>query len=197
MNARAISLAAGALVVTAGVSQAACDASPPRRTESSEANRAKAVAGPCAAASFRQFDFFVGDWDVYDAADPATIVARNTVTVVLDGCALLEVHRQNDGLHGESFSAYDAGRRVWHQSWFTNRGGVLLLDGGLDGDRMVLTGTERAADGSSSLLRGTWSREPDGVRQTAERSRDGGKTWTPAWDLRFRPHAQGSSEKGS
>jgi hypothetical protein len=148
----------------------------------------KQTARPCSDPAFRQFDFFVGDWDVYDAAEPSTVVARNTVTSVLDGCALLEVHKQTDGLHGESFSAYDAGRRVWHQSWFTNRGGVLLLDGGLQGDRMVLTGTDRAADGTSSLLRGTWSRDGDGVRQIAERSRDAGKTWTAAWDLRFRPH---------
>jgi hypothetical protein len=159
----------------------------PASSGSSQAD-ARPTARQCSDLAFRQFDFFVGDWDVYDAAEPTAIVARNTVTVVLDGCALLEVHKQTDGLHGESFSAYDAGRHVWHQSWFTNRGSVLLLDGELRGDRMVLTGTDRAADGTSSLLRGTWSREGEGVRQVAERSRDGGKTWAPAWDLRFRPH---------
>ncbi len=162
--------------------------SPASTPSGSPQAEARPTAPQCSDSTFRQFDFFVGDWDVYDAADPRTIVARNTVTIVLDGCALLEIHKQTDGLHGESFSAYDVGRHVWHQSWFTNRGSVLLLDGGLQRDRMVLTGTERAADGTSSLLRGTWSREGDGVRQVAERSRDGGKTWTPAWDLLFRPH---------
>jgi hypothetical protein len=53
---------------------------------------------------------------------------------------------------------------------------------------MVLTGTERAPDGTASLLRGTWWRDGDAVRERAERSRDGGVTWTPVFDIEFRPH---------
>lgn len=144
----------------------------------------------CTAAEFRQFDFFAGDWDTYDVAAPSKIVARTRVTIILGGCVLHEVYQQTDGLTGESFSIYDASRRVWHQSWVTNRGVLLLLDGGLDGGRMVLTGTEKAADGTSSLLRGIWVREASAVRETAERSSDGGKTWKPVFDIRFRRHSQ-------
>jgi hypothetical protein len=142
----------------------------------------------CAAPEFRQFDFFVGDWDTYDVADSSKIVARNRVTSVLGGCALREVYEQGDGLLGESLSLYDASRRRWHQSWFTNRGGLLLLDGGLEGDRIVLTGEEKAADGTSSLLRAIWRPEGTAVRETAERSTDGGRTWAPVFDIVFRPH---------
>ena len=53
---------------------------------------------------------------------------------------------------------------------------------------MVLTGPERAADGTPSLLRCTWRPETGAVRETAERSRDGGKTWTLVFDMRFRLH---------
>jgi hypothetical protein len=91
----------------------------------------------CAAPEFRQFDFFAGDWDTYDVADPSKLVARNRVTVVLDGCAVREVYEQGDGLIGESLRIYDASRRRWHQSWVTNRGSLLLLNGGLEGERMV------------------------------------------------------------
>jgi hypothetical protein len=146
----------------------------------------------CAAAEFRQFDFFAGDWDTYDVTDSTKIVARNRATVILDGCVLHEVYHQTDGLVGESFSLYDASRGGWHQSWVTNRGALLLLDGRLDGDRMVLTGTEKAKDGTSSLLRGIWRREGPGVRETAERSIDGGKTWKPVFDIRFRKHGRSS-----
>jgi hypothetical protein len=86
----------------------------------------------CATPEFRQFDFFAGDWDTYDVTDPSKVVARNRVTVVLGGCALREVYEQNDGLVGESLSIYDASLRRWHQSWVTNRGGLLLLNGGLE-----------------------------------------------------------------
>jgi hypothetical protein len=146
-------------------------------------------AASCAGPEFRQFDFFLGDWDTYDVADSTKIVARNRVTSILDGCVVRELYEQTDGLVGESFSLYDASRRRWHQSWVTNRGSLLLLEGGLEGDRMVLTAAERASDGTSSLLRGIWRRTGSGVRETAERSTDGGKTWKPVFDILFRKHA--------
>jgi hypothetical protein len=146
----------------------------------------------CAAPEFRQFDFFAGDWDTYDVTDPSKVVARNRVTVVLDGCAVREVYQQDDGLVGESLSIYDASRRGWHQSWVTNRGGLLLLNGGMEGKRMVLTGPDRAADGTPSLLRGIWWKDGADVRERALRSADGGKTWTPVFDIVFRPHRQPS-----
>ena len=130
----------------------------------------------CATPEFRQFDFFAGDWDTYDVTDPSKVVARNRVTVVLDGCAVREVYEQDDGLVGESLSIYDASLRRWHQSWVTNRGGLLLLNGGLEGKRMVLTGPDRAADGTPSLLRGIWWRDGADVREQAERSANGGRT---------------------
>jgi hypothetical protein len=89
---------------------------------------------------------------------------------------------------GRVFIAYDAGRRVWHESWVTNRGQLLLLDGGIRDDRMVLTGAEHAADGTTSQVRAVWWREGDSVRERAERSRDGWKTWAPVFDIVFRRH---------
>jgi hypothetical protein len=142
----------------------------------------------CATPAYRQFDFFAGDWDTYDVAAPSKLVARNKVTLILGGCVVHEVYRQTDGLVGESFSLYDTSRGGWHQSWVTNRGSLLLLDGGLDGDRMALTATEKSSDGTTSLLRGVWRREGTAVRETAERSTDGGKSWTPVFDIVFRPH---------
>jgi hypothetical protein len=151
------------------------------------------VAPQCARAEFRQFDFWAGDWDTYDVTAPSTLIARNKVTRILGGCVLHEVYEQTDGLVGESYSIYDASRGVWHQSWVTNRGGLLLLDGRREGDRLVLTGSEQGAAGASSLLRVTWWVEGAGVRETAERSTDGGKSWKPVFDILFRPHAGGTA----
>jgi hypothetical protein len=143
---------------------------------------------PCAGPEFRQFDFWLGDWDTYEVADTSKVVARNRVTSILGGCVLREAYEQNDGLVGESYSLWDEARGVWHQSWVTNRGTLLLLDGRLDHGRMVLTGSEKATDGTASLLRGIWWVEGRDVRERAERSTDGGKTWVPVFDIVFRPH---------
>ena len=142
----------------------------------------------CSAPAYRQFDFFVGDWDTYDVQAQDKVVARNTVKVILDGCVIHEDYRQNDGLHGESYSLYDAARKVWHQSWVTNRGDLLLLDGGLQDNRMVFEGVERKAGKPDALVRAAWYRQGDGVRETAERSLDGGKTWKIEFDIVFKPH---------
>lgn len=144
-------------------------------------------AAPCAGPEFRQFDFWLGDWDTYEMADTSKVVARNRVTSILGGCVLREVYEQNDGLVGESYSLWDAARGVWHQSWVTNRGTLLLLDGRLEAGRMVLTGSEKTAEGTASLLRGIWWVEGKDVREKAERSTDGGKSWTPVFDIVFRP----------
>ncbi len=97
------------------------------------------VAAPCTDAAHHQFDFFAGDWDTYDVGDTVHVTARKRVTPMVGGCALREVYEQGDGLVGESFSTYDAVRGVWHQSWVTNRGSLLLMNGRLEHGRMVLT----------------------------------------------------------
>jgi hypothetical protein len=184
-----VALAASTIALTAGVGQMRVPATA-RVTPMVRVTPTPPPPASCATPEFRQFDFFAGDWDTYDVADPSKVVARNRVTIVLDRCAVREVYQQNDGLVGESLSIYDATRRGWHQSWVTNRGSLLLLNGGLEGERMVLTGPDRAADGMPSLLRGIWWKEGINVREQAVRSVDGGKTWTPVFDIVFRPHRE-------
>jgi len=143
----------------------------------------------CAAPEYRQFDFWIGDWDAFDIDNPRTVVARTRVDRILDGCVLLEDYQGANGSHGESFSIYDASRKVWHQSWVTNRGKLLVIEGGVEAGAMVLSGADRQADGKRRLVRGTWKPLSGGVRETAVTSIDGGKTWQPWFDLIFRPHA--------
>lgn len=68
----------------------------------------------CAGPEYRQFDFWVGDWDAFDVDNPDKVVARNHVDRILDGCVLLEDYQGANGSHGQSFTIYDASRKVWH-----------------------------------------------------------------------------------
>jgi len=154
--------------------------------QAAKANSTKNTA--CTAPEYRQFDFWLGDWDAFEVNAPDKVVARNHVDSILDGCVIREVYEQNDGLVGQSFTVYDVARKVWHQSWVTNRGQLLAVEGGRQGERMVLIGVDRTKDGKSRQLRGIWMRVPGGVRETAETSGDGGKTWQPLFDIAFRPH---------
>jgi hypothetical protein len=143
---------------------------------------------PCATAEHRQFDFWIGDWDAFEVGDATTKSARTRVELLLDGCVLHEIYDDANGLHGESLNIYDTSRKVWHQSWVTNRGQLLIIEGKMQGGEIALEGEDRTADGKPRKVRGTWKPVDGGVRETAVTSTDGGKTWKPWFDMVLRPH---------
>lgn len=147
------------------------------------------AAKPCSDAEHHAFDFWIGDWDAFDApVTPASKpIARNRVDAILDGCVLREDYDQNDGKHGQSFTIYDAARKVWHQSWVTNHGELLVLEGRRSGNRITLEGEQVDARGRHRV-RAFWEPQGDDVLETATTSDDGGKTWKPAFDIVFRKH---------
>jgi hypothetical protein len=137
----------------------------------------------CSPAEFRQFDFWAGDWNVFDidAHDPA---ATARVDPILDGCVLHEDYRQSDGFSGQSFTTYDATHQLWHQSWVTNRGSRLEMDGSFANGVLTLNGNSPT---TGALVRVVWKPEKGEVRETAVISKDQGKTWAPLFDMVFRP----------
>jgi hypothetical protein len=139
----------------------------------------------CAAPEYRQFDFWLGDWDAFEIGSRAP-EAHVKIDRLLGGCVLREQYEGADGYRGESLSMYDKERKVWHQSWFTNHGYMLVIEGTFHDGAMVLTGSDRTDDGKTRLVRGRWKPEGKKVRETAWRSTDGGKTWQPWFDLEFR-----------
>lgn len=147
------------------------------------------TASACAAPVFHELDFWIGDWDTFDTGKPDELSqARNHVTSILGGCVLLEHYTQTDGLVGESFTIYDASRKRWHQSWVTNRGSLLVIEGRMEGKRLVMYGDTRNADGQPLRLRAAWWPVAGGVRELAETSADAGKSWNTLFDITFRPH---------
>src|SRR3954464_915022 len=85
----------------------------PSRTTAQSNHSAQSPA--CTTSEFRQFDFWVGDWDAFDTKSGAK-EARARVTQILGGCALLEDYQDMTGMKGQSFNIYDPSRGVWHQT---------------------------------------------------------------------------------
>jgi ketosteroid isomerase-like protein len=146
-----------------------------------------AVAAPCDLPQSHEFDFWAGDWDVFDVKSASQSVAHVRIDPILGGCVLREEYEDPTGLQGQSFSTYDPTRGRWHQSWVTNRGQLLTLEGALQGKTMTLNGVDRTSEGTERRVHVTWEPTPNGVRETAIRSVDGGKSWIPWFDLIFRP----------
>ena len=147
----------------------------------------------CATSEYRQFDFWIGDWDVFDTNRPTTPVAHVKVDRILDGCVVRENYQDTEGLNGQSFSIYDATRRVWHQTWMTSRVRLLTIEGGVQADQIVLTGSDKSPDGQDRLVRGIWKPSGRNISEVAFTSTDRGKNWKLWFDLVFRPRDSASN----
>ena len=136
----------------------------------------------CIASANRQFDFWLGEWDVRDPS--GKLLGQNRITSLHKGCVLSENYRAGE-FSGSSLNVYDADRARWHQTWVDSSGGLLVIEGGLVDGRMVLAGetVDPEKPGGKVDNRITWQPLADGrVRQLWETSTDKGRTWTTAFD---------------
>jgi tetratricopeptide (TPR) repeat protein len=138
---------------------------------------------------YREFDFWLGEWDVRPAnAPPSSPPATNIVTRIHNGCVLLESWTA-PGQTGQSFNIYDRSRGKWHQTWVDSTGGLHEYWGQLQDGNMVFIGDLPPLPGQTSRrpTRLTFFKlEPDKVRQLSEVSVDGGRTWRVNYDLIYR-----------
>jgi hypothetical protein len=141
---------------------------------------------PCQGPERRQFDFWIGHWDVYNPAGKK--VGENLIEPFAGGCGLIENWTGAGDTTGKSLNMYDATDGQWHQSWVDSSGSRLLLDGHFADGKMVLGSNkpDPATPGVTVRQQITWSVQPDGsVRQLWQSSRDGGKTWNTAFDGKY------------
>jgi hypothetical protein len=136
---------------------------------------------PCQAPEHRQFDFWIGRWDVFTPDGKKAGV--NHIEAIDGGCALIERWQGGGGFTGTSLNSWDAVTQRWHQHWVDNQGGLLRLAGAWDGQRMRLAASGPGPGGTTVQQRITWTAAADGsVRQLWERSTDGGTAWSVVFD---------------
>jgi hypothetical protein len=134
----------------------------------------------CGASEYRQFDFWLGDWNVY--TPDGRLAGVNRIASEYGGCVLHERYSGAGAHGGESLNTYHPGRRVWHQTWVDSAGTLLLIEGGLRGPSMVLEGQKVEADGRVIRHRITWTPNDDGTVRQHWESADGTDQWTTVFD---------------
>jgi hypothetical protein len=140
--------------------------------------QAAPVPSACESPVHRQFDFWLGEWEVEGGQDGKTPVGRSSITTVAKGCALHENWRSAGGGDGQSLNVYDATAKQWTQFWIGADGVILRLAGGWRNGAMVLEGSLPMPAGRTQLQRITWTPLADGrVCQRWETSDDTGKSW--------------------
>lgn len=111
---------------------------------------------------YAQFDFWVGEWDVYNPQ--GVFAGRNVITRTQNGCLIVEDWTGAQGGTGMSMNFYDPLTNAWRQVW-VSPGAVIDYSGGLDETgRMVLEGEiSYRANSLRAPFRGVWTPNDDGT----------------------------------
>ena len=150
--------------------------------------QAKKNATPCVyAPESRQFDFWVGDWEVRDNTQNQIVVGSSHVERILNQCVIFENWTGAFGGSGKSFNAWNPELGCWQQNWMDDKGGVTnFTDGRWDGTKLVFVADKKDSNGKPIRNRlSFFALGPDQVRQFSEQSRDGGATWTVVYDFNY------------
>jgi len=137
---------------------------------------------------FRQFDFWVGEWNVV-ATQSGAPAGESRIERILGNCVILEnwTSLGSPGYVGKSYNTYNSSLKRWEQFWVDNAAGMIHFHGGLK-DGVMDYWTDDLPQPDGSVLRRHlqfFSQGPDQVRQFSQGSKDGGKSWFVEYDLTY------------
>lgn len=142
----------------------------------------------CSGPEYRQFDFWVGEWDVYHpTAD--TIVGYNHIKNILNGCVIEENWTGASGFQGKSFNTYNPVDSTWNQVWVDVSGSTYHFKGAFTDGVMLMKGeTISSQNGQTVLFEMSYTPNEDTqtIRQLWKSSADEGATWNTIFDGVYR-----------
>lgn len=146
---------------------------------------------PCSSKEYRQFDFWIGEWDVF--AKNGKKAGDSRITLILDSCVILEEWVSSNlvqGLRyaGKSFNTFNAATKNWQQTWVDNVGGSTeYLEGKFERNQMVFQSRPFAINRDTVAVRRLTfiNLTFDRIRQHGEISKDKGTSWTTEYDLEY------------
>ena len=138
----------------------------------------------CSAPEHAALDFWIGRWLVYDA--DRVQAGTDTIERTADGCAIVETWEGTLGDGGRSLNFYDVRTQRWNQVWVGDTGGIVMQEGTAADGQMRFQGETVRADGTKVQNRLTIAPVEGGrLRQLAEISTDGGRTWQTQFDFTY------------
>ncbi len=147
---------------------------------------------PCNAPPYRQFDFWIGEWEVF--GKNGNKAGDSKISLILDSCIILEEWTSagmTQGLRyaGKSFNTWNKASRQWQQTWVDNTGGSTeYLKGKYEDKKMIFQTNPFPYSKDTIAVRrlSFYDLGNDKVRQHGEISKDREKTWLTEYDLEYR-----------
>jgi hypothetical protein len=112
---------------------------------------------------FSDWDFWVGEWNVYSNDEARTFQGSNSITKHYRNCLIKETWKSAGGGGGFSVNYFNPNKDEWRQVWIAN-GYAIDYSGGLnDEGALVLEGEiYNYASGVTQKMRGIWTPEENG-----------------------------------
>ena len=147
---------------------------------------------PCSSPEFRQFDFWIGEWEAFGVKGKKAGDSR--ISLILDSCIILEEWTSagvQQGLRyaGKSFNTWNAPLHQWQQTWVDNTGNTTAYTKGKYDDKKIIFTTDPfpfSKDTMAVRKLTFFDLGADKVRQLGEISKDKGTTWIVEYDLEYR-----------
>lgn len=116
---------------------------------------------PCGADKYNEFNFWLGDWNVYDTK--GALIGTNTILKIQNNCVMQENWVSKKGpSKGTSYNYVDKTDNTWNQLWVDNSGFSLTLKGNLENKSMVLKSQFFKGQQGDYYNRVTWTPNEDG-----------------------------------
>lgn len=144
----------------------------------------------------RQFDFWVGEWDVFNPQGRKD--GTSVIQAYAGGCGILENWTNAFGGGGKSVNFYDPTAGKWFQYWIGGDGNPGRFSGIYKDDAIRYEGEPFMQNGKKVISRLTFFNvDANTVRQFAEQSDDEGKTWTTTYDYKYVRRASANGVQSS
>ncbi len=155
-------------------------------------NATQAQKLPCSNVVYRQFDFWLGQWEAFGTNGQKA--GDSKITLILDSCVILEEWTSTalqQGLRyaGKSFNTYNAATKQWQQTWVDNVGGTNeYLIGKFENNQIIYTSTPfKISKDTIAIRKMTFTNlSTNKMRQHGQISKNNGVSWSTEYDLEYR-----------
>lgn len=145
---------------------------------------------PCSQEEAKQFDFWIGTWDLeWTDAQGKIQKGTNTINKILNGCVIEENFNGggSPAYLGKSHSMFDTQSGKWKQTWVDNGGAYLDFTGEMNDGKMILQREFISKGGKKIMQRMTfYNIQKDSLEWVWEGSQDEGKSWKINWKLNYK-----------